>query len=117
VAARYCSRCWIAYPPDHSTCDVCGTSPLTYDGFRNTDTNWEDLARIAVEVRDAQASDEATRIVFWRISRLCHMGLDTETSLAIAGRREGGAFVVDLGEFARILKKGATPAQAARILG
>lgn len=117
MAARVCTKCDLKLPNQHrfGRCPVCDEN-TTVQFFEAEQKDWQ--VRVS-ELQQPLVVDEAYQNeVDWRLYRFKRMGLDHDIACHVAAKRElTGGYTVDLEEFRKLLERGATPTQAARILG
>lgn len=114
MAAYVCSHCEVHLPVgDHEnrTCPGCGEK-TTYNIAHTPHADWE--TRVA---RSSSRSSDDDKVTDWRLLQLLQAGLDYETANELATMRRPDGTTVDVGRFHELVERGATPAQAARILG
>ena len=111
MAAYVCATCETRFPPEgrFTKCPSCGTS-TRYSITESFQSDWEELVGRAEASKVVTTEEE--RVTNWRLLRLLNAGLDYDTSVTLAADHS-----VDIMEFRRLVSRGATPQQAARILG
>ena len=120
MAARVCKPCKINYPvsDDFAKCQACGGN-ARYALIQQPHQDW--AARVeAAKPKAAHSRYESRSVIANRALRLQQAGLEPyHLVLELAGARhpEHGGYVVSVHEFEKLVGCGATPDQAARILG
>jgi len=112
VAARFCTHCGLKYDTSVYHCVTCGRSthldhaatPATVaDGMEVQQT-------IEAMLEEERAKGPEGTLRAMRTSRLCKAGLSWDRAVVLADTR------LDIHEFENLVKAGATPEQADRIL-
>jgi hypothetical protein len=121
VPARICGRCEVSLPEDeeYKECPGCGEETKFTIGTK-ADVDWQARITEIIAEQQAKLGRGDLAILRQRARRLHDAGLDYDRAVELAARRnplpEQG-FTVDVGKFAALVAQGATPDQAARILG